>query len=194
LLISTIRNDMNKYKYPRGSEWRKWDLHAPRTNSINTLIKRYQLILIVGLFSLIIILGMSNYSCMEKSVMQIKASSTLLLQIALRQQQLAGPTTERLSQIQSMGMNTTNMGIQRVYIYLKQPLTQTQINDLQSLGITIYLDSWIPPVGNHPTGFILADMPVDKLDALAAKDYVIKLDTAEIQAEPQSTIPEIKPQ
>jgi hypothetical protein len=28
MLVRSIRNDMNKYKYPRGSEWRKWDLHA----------------------------------------------------------------------------------------------------------------------------------------------------------------------
>ena len=189
MLISTIRNDMNKYKYPRGSEWRKWDLHAPRTNSIYTLIKRYQLILIVGLFSLIIILGMSNYSCMEKSVMQIKASSTLLLQVALRQQQLASPTSERLSQMQSLGMKTENIGIQRIYIYLSQKLTTAQAEDISALGITLYPDSWIPPVGNHPTGFILADVPVDKLDALAAKAYVIKLDTAESKSEPQQFNP-----
>jgi hypothetical protein len=32
-------------------------------------------------------------------------------------------------------------------------------------------------------------MPVDKLDALAAKDYVIKLDTAEQQLQPQNFSP-----
>ena len=160
----------------------------------DSFIKKYQHLLLAFLILFALVMGMVNFSCSESSVTQTKASSALLAQIALRQQQLDGPTTERLSQIQSMGMNTANMGIQRGYIYLKQPPTQTQITDLQLLGITIYLDSWIPPVGNHPTGYILADMPVDKLDALAAKDYVIKLDTAEIQAEPQSALPEIKPQ
>ena len=56
------------------------------------------------------------------------------------------------------------------------------------MGITIYPDSWIPPAGNNPDGFYLADMPVDKLDALAAKDYVIRLDTAEKQLKPQSDL------
>jgi hypothetical protein len=60
---------------------------------------------------------------------------------------------------------------------------------LTGLGITIYPDSWIPPLANHPNGFVLADMPVDKLDALAAKDYVIKLDTAEQQLQPQNFSP-----
>jgi hypothetical protein len=32
-------------------------------------------------------------------------------------------------------------------------------------------------------------MPIDKLDALAAKDYVIKLDTAELQSQPQNLNP-----
>ena len=154
-------------------------------NPFNPFIKQYQHVLLAGLISLIIVMGMSSFSCTEKSMTQTKASSTLLSQVALRQQQLASPTAERLAQIQSMGMKTENIGIQRIYIYLSQQLTATQADELRALGVTLYLDSWIPPVGNHPTGLILADMPVDKLDALAAKDYVVKLDTAETKAEPQ---------
>lgn len=119
---------------------------------------------------------------------QTKASSELLLQVALKQQQLASPTTERLDQMHAKGMRTENLEVQRIYIYLSQKLTAAQADELQALGITLYLDSWIPPVGNHPTGFVLADMPVKKLDALAAKAYVVKLDTAETKAEPQSSL------
>jgi len=54
------------------------------------------------------------------------------------------------------------------------------------MNIVLYLDSWIPPVGAHSTGFILADMPIDKLEALAKKDYVVTVDTAERQLEPQA--------
>ena len=117
---------------------------------------------------------------------QKKASSTLLLQVSLRLQQLTNPTVNRLSQMQSMGMKTDNIGIQQIYLYLSQPLTSSQADELRSLGITLYPDSWIPPTANHPTGFMLADMPVDKLDMLAVKNYVIKLDTAETKALPQS--------
>jgi len=87
--------------------------------------------------------------------------------------------------MQSMGMKTDTVGIQQIYIYLSQPLTTSQADELRTLGIILYLDSWIPPVGNHSTGLMLADMPVNKLDMLAAKNYVIKLDTAETKAEPQ---------
>jgi len=130
---------------------------------------------------------MSSFSCVENPVTQTKASSTLLSQVALKQQQLASPTVERLAQMRSMGMRTDNIGIQRIYIYLSQQLTPTRADELRALGITLYLDSWIPPVGNHPFGFLLADMPIDKLDTLAAKDYVLKLDTAETKVEPQSS-------
>lgn len=134
---------------------------------------------------LVVILGMSSFSCTENPVTQTKASSTLLSQVALRQQQLANPTAERLAQMQSTGMMTDNIGIQRIYIYLSQQLTVTQADELRALGIILYPDSWIPPVANHPTGFMLADMPVDKLDALAVREYVIKLDTAERKLELQ---------
>ena len=87
--------------------------------------------------------------------------------------------------MQTMGMRTDYLGTQRIFIYLAQQLTPAQITELTGLGITVYPDSWIPPVGNHPTGFVLADMPVDKLDELAAEDFVIRLDTAEQQLQPQ---------
>jgi hypothetical protein len=155
-------------------------------------IRKLTLIILISL----VMVGISSSSCSDSdsspviSLTQSKASSALLLQISLKQQQLASPVPERLGQMQAQGMNITNLSIQRIYIYLKQPLTQAQVNELQALGITIYLNSWIPPVGNNPDGFYLADMPIDKLDALANKDYVVSLDTAEKQLKPQSDVPQ----
>ena len=140
---------------------------------------------LVSLISLIIVMGTLGFSCTENPVTQTKASSALLLQIALKQKQLASPTEERLGQMKSMGMRTEDLHSQRIYIYLSQQVTETQADELGALEITLYLDSWIPLVANHPTGFILADMPVDKLNALASKDYIVKLDTAERKLELQ---------
>jgi hypothetical protein len=129
----------------------------------------------------------TNQSAVSTS--QTKISSLLQLQISLRKDQMTSPTSERLDQMQEQGLNIKQIGTQRIYIYLKQKMTQFQVDELKSMDIILYLDSWIPPVGNNPTGFYLADMPVGKLDILAAKDYIIKLDTAEIQSQPQSDIP-----
>jgi hypothetical protein len=115
-----------------------------------------------------------------------KASALLLLQIDLREQQLAAPTLERLEQMKAMGMRTENLGVQRIFIHLVQEPTPSQIDELQTMGITLYLDSWIPAVGEHPTGFLVADMPIDKLDELADKYYVVRLDTAEQVLEHQT--------
>ncbi len=148
--------------------------------------------LLLGALTVLIIGTVSGgvFACSNNSATKAKASSALLVQVGLRQEQLANPTAERLAQMQSLGMNVANVGVQRTYIHTNQPLTPGQVSELQALGITLYLDSWIPPVGAHPTGFTLADVPVDKLDALAAKDYVVRLDTAEVKLEPQPAQPQ----
>jgi len=93
-----------------------------------------------------------------------------------------------LQAMKAMGMRTENLGMQRIFIHLSQEPTPSQIDELEAMGITPYPDSWIPPVGEHPTGFIVADMPIDKLQELAEKDYVVKLDTAERVLEPQNDL------
>jgi hypothetical protein len=122
----------------------------------------------------------------EIEIKVTKASTLLLLQIDLREKQLAVPTAERLKQMQAMGMRTENLGVQRVFIHLAQEPTAGQIDELEAMGIILYPDSWIPATGGHPTGFMVADMPIDKLDELEGKDYVVRLDTAEQLLEPQS--------
>ena len=121
----------------------------------------------------------------EIEIKATKASALLLLQIDLREKQLAAPTAERLEQMKAMGMRTKNLGVQRIFIHLAQEPTAGQIDELEAMGITPYPDSWIPAAGGHPTGFMVADMPIEKLDELEGKDYVVRLDTAEQLLEPQ---------
>jgi len=125
-------------------------------------------------------------SCGIVATPKEKASSLLLFQIELRQQQIAEPTAERLEQMKAMGMRVDDLEIQRIFIHLTKELNSSQVEELEAIGITLYLDSWIPPVGAHPTGFILADMPIDRLEELVEKDYVVRLDTAERVLEPQN--------
>jgi hypothetical protein len=113
-----------------------------------------------------------------------KATSLLLLQINLRRQQLADPTPERLEQMQTMGMKTENLETQRVFIHLAQEPTAKQLEEMEAMGIIPYPDSWIPSAEGPSAGFMVADMPIDKLDELMNKVYITKLDTAEQQSEP----------
>ena len=130
-------------------------------------------------------------SCSEEEVINEKVDSQLLTQVNLRKAQIADPTSDRLEMMQNLGMRVDNLEIHRIFIHLRQELNISRIDELGSMGIILYLDSWIPPVGAHPTGYIIADMPIDKLGELADRDYVVKLDTAERELEPQNGI---KPQ
>jgi subtilisin family serine protease len=94
--------------------------------------------------------------------------------------------------MQAMGMRTEDLGMQRIFIHLVQEPTSQQLEELEALGIIPYPDSWIPPVGEFPTGFIVADMPVDRLGELAGKDYVAQLDTAEQMLKPQNDLAAIE--
>lgn len=122
----------------------------------------------------------------EVEVEITKATSLLLLQINLRRQQLADPTPERLEQMQAMGMKTENLEMQRIFIHMAKEPTAEQLGELEAMGIIPYPDSWIPSAGGPSAGFMVADMPVDKLDALMNKVYITQLDTAEQQSEPQA--------
>ena len=115
-----------------------------------------------------------------------KISSLLLTQINLKKEQIDKPTDERLNTMRQMGMMVDNLDKQRIFIHLERELDDSQVKELENMGLTLYLDSWIPPVGAHPTGFIVADMPINVLGELAEIEYIVRLDTAEQQLQPQA--------
>ncbi|MFC2036289.1 hypothetical protein ACFLUJ_09285 [Chloroflexota bacterium] len=118
--------------------------------------------------------------------MNEKISSQLFTQLDLRREQIDDPTPDRLEIMQNMGMSVDNLEIHRIFIHVTQKLSPSQIEEIETIGITLYLDSWIPPVGDHPTGYLIADMPVDSLEKLTGKDYIVRLETAEHQLQPQN--------
>jgi hypothetical protein len=120
----------------------------------------------------------------EVEIGTTKATSLLLMQINLRRQQLADPTPERLGQMQAMGMRIEDLEMQRVFIRLVQEPTAEQIDELEAMGIIPYPDSWIPSAEGPSAGFLVADMPIDKLDELAGKAYITQIDSAEQTLEP----------
>ena len=110
-----------------------------------------------------------------------KIGGLLQLQIQLRNSYTEQPTPERLNAMRSMGMKTVEeeIDMQFVYIHTKRKLSTFRIASFKKIGVIVYEDSWIPPLENHPTGFVIARMPVDRLYDLARKPFVIRLETAE---------------
>ena len=113
-----------------------------------------------------------------------KINSLLSLQVESKRRTLEALPTEK-GQAQVFQVMPHQVEIfapqdrQQIFIHSPEMLTSSQISELENMGITVYPESWIPPVGAHLTGFIIADMPIDKLDELATKDYISTLDTAE---------------
>lgn len=115
-----------------------------------------------------------------------KISGLLQLQIQLKKSYLEGPTPVRLDAMKKMGMRIEKVHTQLVYIHLKRKLSASKIAILNKLGIDVHMNTWIPPLKNHPTGFVIADVPVDRLNDLARKRFVIRLATAEQKLELQN--------
>ena len=121
-----------------------------------------------------------------------KISSLLSMRVKIKNVYLAkggSASQEKISlpggDIQSAG-DLSSVNHEQVFLYFTQKPTTAQLGELTAQGVTVYPDSWIPPLKNHPTGFILADMPVDKLDELASKNYIVQMDSAEQQSYPQN--------
>ncbi|MBE7444419.1 MAG: S8 family serine peptidase [Planctomycetia bacterium] len=110
-----------------------------------------------------------------------KISGQLRLHMQLRTSYVSHPTSERVQAMQKMGLKTiaTEMDRQLIYIHVKRKLSAYRVKSLKKTGVVVYEDSWIPPLKNHPTGYVMASVPVSRLYDLAAKTYIIKLETAE---------------
>ena len=108
-----------------------------------------------------------------------KVSGLLQIQIQIKNSYMEQPTTERLNAMRKMGMKTEEADKQLVYIHLKRKLNASQTASLKKIGVTIYEDTWVPPLENHPTGYVIASIPIDRLYDLARKTFVIRLETAE---------------
>ncbi|MBE7444508.1 MAG: S8 family serine peptidase [Planctomycetia bacterium] len=119
----------------------------------------------------------------KDSTLEKKICPQLKLQIQLKNSYKEQPTSARLNVMQSMGMRTKEFDKQLVFIHVKRKLSGSKIKVLRKMRITVYEDSWTPPLENYPTGFILANMPIDQLYALAKKGFVVRLETAEQKLE-----------
>jgi hypothetical protein len=133
------------------------------------------------LFSFIsVLLLLLLASCLDNEEMtNEKISSLLITQVNLKKEQINDPNDERLILMKEMGMQVDNLENQIIFIHLDRELNEVQIKELQNIGLILNIDSWIPPVGVHSTGYVIADMPVDALYELAEIEYIIKIDTAE---------------
>ena len=164
---------------------------------------RLRIIFIIGLA---IGLALSGIGCSQvrssegrrvapkREEMSNKIGSTLAMHLDLRRDYLQRPTEEKLKRMEEMGLNMKNPEMQKVFLYFKEKPSFSTIRELEALGLRVDVNSWIPPVGKHPQGFLSANMPIDKVEKVAEKNYVLRLESAEVVFKPLELrpAPEIK--
>lgn len=111
------------------------------------------------------------------------------LQAEIEQKDLANRGMLSFQELQSVVMKSrVPTQFQRVFIHFSERPDGAKISELQSLGMTIYEDSWIPPIDGHPTGFMVADIPIDRVEKIASLNYVHRLNTAEARYKPLNNV------
>ena len=66
-----------------------------------------------------------------------------------------------------------------VFIYTDRPPDAAMLAGFAAEGVTAYPDSWIPPVAEHPMGYMLAGVPAGRVMDLASVACVRWIDSAE---------------
>ncbi|MFO8009634.1 MAG: S8 family serine peptidase [Dehalococcoidia bacterium] len=75
---------------------------------------------------------------------------------------------------------------QRVFIYFDQEPSSSQLAELESLGVSIHPETWIPPLEKHPYGFLKADIPLTRLYDVAELESVVSMSSAEVVSYPDN--------
>jgi len=71
-------------------------------------------------------------------------------------------------------------------IYFDEKPTPSDINRIENTGVEFFVESWIPAMQNHPYGFMIAKVPVDKVNSLLTESSVTKVGSAETVSEPNN--------
>jgi len=108
-----------------------------------------------------------------------KLSALLRYQLALKQEYLLWPTDAVAQALAATTGSGWNPNRQRLFVYLDAEPDSLLLQELQAMGLTPHPETWIPPVGVHATGVMLADAPTEQVSALAAVESIARLETAE---------------
>lgn len=117
-----------------------------------------------------------------------KMSALLQYQLALKQAYLANPSVAIAEALSATAGSRWEPRRQRIFVYLRGAPSPKWTQRVQSLGFTIYPETWTPPVGIHSHGFVVATGPIQQIAAFAALDEIAHLDTAEQVLHPDNDL------
>lgn len=118
-----------------------------------------------------------------------KISSLLDIQVKEKNRRPGAGGTPRPANTaspQSAGRPLSTVQTQKLFLHFDRYPVPAQVSELESLGVTLYPSSWLPPTPNHPTGFMYAEAPVGAIPDLAGRSYVSAMQSAEVSAKPKN--------
>ena len=120
-------------------------------------MKKFLLSLLLFVFSIAFALGQADAGKGAE-----KISAALRAQIAAKNDYVKSPTSAKFKALKEMGLQEARNQI--VFLHSKRKPSKSQLKYLTGLGMKIFADSWVPPVGNHPTGYMTAKIPINKIN------------------------------
>lgn len=73
-----------------------------------------------------------------------------------------------------------------VVIYFDHYPKNSELETLKNLGLECFIETWTPPLPNHPYGFIHARMPSNQLNNTLSLPFVLKMDSGEYVSFPNN--------
>ena len=119
----------------------------------------------------------------------LKQSDLISVPLELENKILSGKLIQNISEkkfLYEEGLLLIEEATEQVVIYVAEYPSAEQIASLELLNIDCYLDIWTSPLPNHPYGFFIAEIPVDKFIETLSLGFIKKVDTAEYENFPHN--------
>jgi len=85
-----------------------------------------------------------------------------------------------------VGVDDSNPTQQKVFLHFRSYPRNSELGLLKRMAVKLYEDTWIPPLPNHPTGFMIADMKVTRALDVAKQDFIVRMSSAEKKRVPHN--------
>ncbi len=121
----------------------------------------------------------------------VRQAEIVSVPVGLSSKVLSGRLLQKVSEKSMMvkdALLSADAATTTVLLYFQDHPGELQKDSLAALGIRCYWETWIPPVGMHPYGFVVATMPVEQFINTLSLAFVTKMETAEFSRSPRNNV------
>ena len=144
-----------------------------------------------NLLMLILIIYAFTFESLAQQKILVPYSSESLIETEFASKIVSSEVFEQLKEKKYLkqlnpGIEDEKLDYILLTVYFSEKPSVDKMLNLENAGAELFPESWIPPLENHPHGFMIAKVPVDKVNALLSENFVIKVGSAETMLEPNN--------